>query len=256
MILTGNLSHRKHVFRDLRPYVCLEQDCPTPDHQYLRRREWIKHMELEHWRVWQCTWGCASRTFSTAQDFRDHLSAVHGQPFTDAKLETFISLRNCTDHSKALGKCSLCLTYQTKSSSDYARHVGRHLERLALFTIPKVAYEYDSDEQNHQHKDKNEPDVRVEKSAAADEASDGSDISSGIFAAPETSTSNRPENETLQHLRWPPANNHRQTEYFVPGEGIDREVIANEICQYLGKDALVRPGTYQVGVSELRYFAR
>ena len=39
-------------------------------------------------------------------------------------------------------------------------------------------------------------------------------------------------------------NNVRQNEYFVPRDGIDREVITADICRYLGNDALVRPGTY------------
>jgi hypothetical protein len=34
-------------------------------------------------------------------------------------------------------------------------------------------------------------------------------------------------------------------EYFVPEDGIDREVIAADICRYLGNDALVRPGSYE-----------
>lgn len=38
----------------------------------------------------------------------------------------------------------------------------------------------------------------------------------------------------------------RQNEYFVPRDGIDREVITADICRYLGNDALVRPGTYDV----------
>ncbi|KAK3372426.1 hypothetical protein B0H63DRAFT_295764 [Podospora didyma] len=37
----------------------------------------------------------------------------------------------------------------------------------------------------------------------------------------------------------------RQNEYFVPRDGIDREVITSDICRYLGHDALVRPGTYE-----------
>ncbi|KAI1379713.1 hypothetical protein F4677DRAFT_292055 [Hypoxylon crocopeplum] len=41
----------------------------------------------------------------------------------------------------------------------------------------------------------------------------------------------------------PPQN--RQNEYFVPRDGIDREVITADICRYLGNDALVRPGTYE-----------
>lgn len=41
----------------------------------------------------------------------------------------------------------------------------------------------------------------------------------------------------------------RMNEYFVPRDGIDREVISADICRYLGNDALVRPGHYDV-----RYF--
>ncbi|SPO03769.1 uncharacterized protein DNG_06452 [Cephalotrichum gorgonifer] len=40
------------------------------------------------------------------------------------------------------------------------------------------------------------------------------------------------------------APNARQNEYFIPRDGIDREVITSDICRYLGNDALVRPGTY------------
>lgn len=37
----------------------------------------------------------------------------------------------------------------------------------------------------------------------------------------------------------------RSNEYFVPRDGIDREVITADICRYLGNDALVRPGHYE-----------
>ena len=39
-----------------------------------------------------------------------------------------------------------------------------------------------------------------------------------------------------------------QNKYFVPRDGIDREVISADICRYLGNDALVRPGHYEVRV--------
>ncbi|KAK4153705.1 hypothetical protein C8A00DRAFT_15087 [Chaetomidium leptoderma] len=52
----------------------------------------------------------------------------------------------------------------------------------------------------------------------------------------------RPSNRTSQQAM-PPAS-ARQNEYFVPRDGIDREVITSDICRYLGNDALVRPGTY------------
>lgn len=38
----------------------------------------------------------------------------------------------------------------------------------------------------------------------------------------------------------------RQNEYFLPRNGIEREVISADITHYLGNDALVRPGMYEV----------
>lgn len=38
----------------------------------------------------------------------------------------------------------------------------------------------------------------------------------------------------------------RKNQYFVPGEGIAREVITADICKYLDNDATVRPFNYQV----------
>jgi hypothetical protein len=40
-------------------------------------------------------------------------------------------------------------------------------------------------------------------------------------------------------------------EYFIPRDGIDREVIVRDICRYLGNDALVRPGKYEVELNVL-----
>jgi hypothetical protein len=40
----------------------------------------------------------------------------------------------------------------------------------------------------------------------------------------------------------------RSNEYFVPKEGIYREVITADLCRYLGNDALVRPGNYEVSI--------
>jgi hypothetical protein len=47
-------------------------------------------------------------------------------------------------------------------------------------------------------------------------------------------------------------NKPRMSTFFVPGTGIDREVITTDICRYLGNDALVKPGPYQVRESGLR----
>jgi hypothetical protein len=43
-----------------------------------------------------------------------------------------------------------------------------------------------------------------------------------------------------------PSTTIQQSKYFVPGDNIAREVISADICRYLGNDALVRPGHYEV----------
>lgn len=35
-------------------------------------------------------------------------------------------------------------------------------------------------------------------------------------------------------------------DYFIDGEGINREVLQIEICKYLGAEATSRPGDYNV----------
>ncbi|KAH0544642.1 hypothetical protein FGG08_001292 [Glutinoglossum americanum] len=44
----------------------------------------------------------------------------------------------------------------------------------------------------------------------------------------------------------------RTNQYFIPGDGISREVIQADICRYLGNDALVRPGQYQAMIADLK----
>jgi len=43
-----------------------------------------------------------------------------------------------------------------------------------------------------------------------------------------------------------PKAGQRMTEYFLPRDGIDREVITADICRYLGNDTTIRPGNYEV----------
>lgn len=46
----------------------------------------------------------------------------------------------------------------------------------------------------------------------------------------------------------------RQSQFFINGEGIDREVITTDICRYLGNDALVQPGTHMVSRFRACYY--
>lgn len=61
----------------------------------------------------------------------------------------------------------------------------------------------------------------------------------------------RKEMDIREQRRNAPPSQNRSHEYFVPKDGIDREVITADICRYLGNDALVRPGTYENPVTKM-----
>jgi hypothetical protein len=46
----------------------------------------------------------------------------------------------------------------------------------------------------------------------------------------------------------PPVRPGSDRDFWIPNEGIERDVITYEITRYLGQDALVRPGKNDVGL--------
>ncbi|KAF5542092.1 hypothetical protein FNAPI_10076 [Fusarium napiforme] len=158
-------SWKKHVYGDLRPYICLEKDCETPGREFSRRHQWMEH---------------------------------------------------------------------------YQRHVGRHQEQLALFALPTV----ESD-------DKDEVGSESDSSAGSMVMIDDQDEQGDDTKQPEELPTSRSMPGTDEKSTVPPndlrnSGAGRHNEYFVPREGIDREVIAADICRYLGNDAILRPGRYEV----------
>ena len=93
----GTRSWNRHVFQDLKPYICIATICATPDILYPTRHEWLHHMKTVH-----------------PTDFTLHLEKEEGAPsFT----------------------CALCQE-NVHTEQKYSRHVARHLQELALFILP------------------------------------------------------------------------------------------------------------------------
>lgn len=91
-------------------------------------------MAEEHWRQWVCPFDCLTR-FDDSSALETHLMSTHREEL-DADRAYEVSLRNShIDDEKAKGKCPLC-QHDIKSTHEYTRHVGTHLENLALFALP------------------------------------------------------------------------------------------------------------------------
>lgn len=125
---------KKHVFRDLRPYVCLASSCATPEQLYLRRGDWIDHMKQDHWKAWRCPFTC-SHLLHSKLDFLTHIKQSHPEGAFARNLDTLDSLSSQPDLAKAKGPCPLC-PFNIASHTHYASHVATHVEQLALFALP------------------------------------------------------------------------------------------------------------------------
>jgi hypothetical protein len=255
------------VFRDLKPYVCTFKECDL--RMFRSRHEWFAHELQVHRREWVCQY-CHQEPFATAASFSNHLVSTHPAVLKGSKLEAIV-----LQSEEPIGKvpataCKLCDQWeievrskiqdsaepfpdekkmeQYSSPAKFRKHLGRHMEQLALFALPM---------------DKGKEDEDLSSEGAEDDLSDHVEEDSRVenfghdaLAEEENTLSENSRDDNIQsgHSKreiadppFTPDNIARvQSTFFINGDGIDREVIATDICRYVGNDALVKPGTHKV----------
>ncbi len=149
---------KKHVFRDLRAYVCTFPDCDSGLFEDISA--WFAHLLEHHLRVWICL-PFSSKTFASEHVFRSHLRTVHG--YAEPGIIASISKSSSRPvDSVDPNACSLChwtehlkiapgLADTTSISlSLFKQHLGSHHEQLALFAItPDFERDLNSDQGSH-----------------------------------------------------------------------------------------------------------
>ena len=97
----------KHLFTDLRPYICHVENCSTSDELYDSWHMWLWHMQHRH-------------------------------------------------PQQADGKCPFCISrYRGR---EWAKHVGKHLQDLALFALPPIDQTTQPDLSDHDDTDDDDDD--------------------------------------------------------------------------------------------------
>ncbi|KAK5989762.1 hypothetical protein PT974_08022 [Cladobotryum mycophilum] len=138
-----SFASSQHVFRDLRPYLCLSSDCPTPEREFMTRRAWIQHEMQNHWKAYHRAYGCDIR-FTSPLEYKQHLCSFHANEVPASHLDAVVSL-GARPRSKEDGiACFLC-GETLVSFRQYRRHAGRHQEQLALFALPSLYYDETDD---------------------------------------------------------------------------------------------------------------
>jgi hypothetical protein len=127
------------------------------------RSEWWNHELQFHRKQWHCN-ETGHSIFHTEDEFKNHLRKEHLTWFTEPQLPSLVKMYErpiqaasircplCTDDYEIVGDIFSNETYIRRDpkflpNGIFKRHLGRHLERLALFAISSTEHPNDNEEE-------------------------------------------------------------------------------------------------------------
>lgn len=141
---------RKHVFSDLRPYLCTFESCDLK--LFADRKVWFDHELSQHRAQWLCPF-CKQNHFRTIEAFRKHLKSQHAQDTSEAQISAMIEASMLPVDRIPVSECPFCENWETSlrqsnphiadheemvvTPTQYRQHVGAHMQNLALFALPR-----------------------------------------------------------------------------------------------------------------------
>ncbi|RTE78989.1 hypothetical protein BHE90_006511 [Fusarium euwallaceae] len=129
-------SWKRHVFRDLRPYVCTFEHCQNPDKLYVSRHEWIYHELQIHRRKYVCK-DCP-KTYSSRTEMSAHVQEHYGESISPAQLGVILDLCDQQDDGMNGEKDECLVCGEELSFQALQRHLATHMEDMALFVLPNT----------------------------------------------------------------------------------------------------------------------
>ncbi|KAK7916875.1 guanyl-nucleotide exchange factor [Apiospora marii] len=142
---------RGHVAEDLSPYVCVYEDCDSPDAMYLSTDQWKAHLAKSHsasrWicdSCWLDSDNPSEFEFDAEKAWSDHLAAEHEGEYEEEDLEDFAEA-SCRSVIPPVS-CPLCHGNAPSSKPDADEHIAEHLHSFALQALPWETVGTDEDE--------------------------------------------------------------------------------------------------------------
>jgi hypothetical protein len=114
---------RKHVFEDIRPYVCTFKNCRQSNHLFDSQHDWFEHEQEVHRREWFCS--SCDEVLDTRASFLEHVEGVH--PGFQTVLE------RCERPMQSRQVCPFC--GDMCLPGHLQQHLGRHMQAIAIFVL-------------------------------------------------------------------------------------------------------------------------
>lgn len=155
---------RKHVFSDLRPYVCTFPDCDAP--YFGDINQWFQHEMMLHRVAYKC-FLCPNTVFYREDKHLSHLQREHAEMLDDSEEQLGKNLARKPLDQIPASDCPCCSDWGDRlkeriintsgpAPNDnlavvptvFKRHLAGHLEQLALFAVPVGAATDDDNNSN------------------------------------------------------------------------------------------------------------
>ena len=127
-----------HIFSDLQPYICTFTECRDEMAQFPSRAAWAEH-EFSNHRTTQ-SWTCpeCAEDFLEISTWEKHLQDMHRLFFSRSNLQVAKDMALKTEARRIEDdECPLCRIVVGKPRRGFVKHVGRHMEEIALMALPR-----------------------------------------------------------------------------------------------------------------------
>ncbi|KAF7957748.1 hypothetical protein EAE96_003318 [Botrytis aclada] len=163
---------KRHVLRDMEPYVCLFDGCNKSTEYFATVEDWVNHMQWQHAVVWCCQVpGHESTVYRSEEEFKYHLREEHNNAFNETQLSMIVKkasqpvsdlfsssalASNSNENESHIGgACPLCpfsvdvpeysalpddldvAKASLPASKELCDHIAAHMEAIALLSLPE-----------------------------------------------------------------------------------------------------------------------
>ena len=135
---------RRHVYRDLQCYICTFEACTNPDQLSDKRHDWFLHELQDHRKLWICNGHC-EQIFRSSAQLVAHIDGISGGTITEAQIPVLEQMHAIPIGEESVSFCSLC-NIEIIGRNLLEKHLGNHLEELALFSLPTDLIDSDDEE--------------------------------------------------------------------------------------------------------------
>ncbi|KAE9364149.1 hypothetical protein N431DRAFT_563543 [Stipitochalara longipes BDJ] len=165
---------RRHVIKDLEPYVCVFAECKGSLEFFEKFDDWLSHCKRLHCSEWLCDARVHEpQIFKTKDGFQNHMRSAHGGTFNESQLPLITEL-GVREGPRPFTECPLCncvpedIEEKRKKIGDNAldllpEHIAFHLKALAFISLPWQDVGSEEETYLHKHADSFSHDVSLGK---------------------------------------------------------------------------------------------